>query len=269
MPLLATLEEAAFDALPDVTVLGKDSFVKNEKENKYYLALSGDEAGKLAIPLQTEIAKLAANNKDLLDEKINMKKKLEPWEKIGKTSEEITAILKDGKTPDVKQVEETYEAKLRSIEEERDRQIAAAKAEIELAGTKSKTYLDQLQAEMKRTVVAELKTKYDMNDLADDYLANRIQVVPEAEGSDKFAVRVFENGQVSYKAANFKTPAELAEEAKANSGLAGMFNAGSGGGSGSDGKQRPPAQKGFVNANDPVALGANIEALAKGEVKAV
>ncbi len=35
MPLLATLDAAAFDALPDKTEIGKDSYVKNEKDNTF------------------------------------------------------------------------------------------------------------------------------------------------------------------------------------------------------------------------------------------
>lgn len=269
MPLLATLDAAAFDALPDKTELGKDSYVKNEKENVYNLNMSGDEAAKLAIGLQQEKVKLAANNKDLLNEKVAAAKKLEPWEKLGKTPEEIEAILKEGKTPDAARLEEEHKAKLASIEREAARQVESAKNDAAQALEKSKAYLGQLQGEMKRVVVAELKTKFGMNDLADDWLSNRIQVVPETEDSDKFVVRVFENGQLAYKAGQPMLPAELVEDARTKPTLTGMFDGGTGGGSSADPQNRPPAAKGFVNANDPSALGANIEALAKGEIKAV
>lgn len=269
-PLLAQIDEAAFNALPDETVLGKDSFVKNEKENKFFLNMSGDEAGKLAIPLQTEVAKLTKNNKDLLDEKVKKIQELEPFQKLGKTAEEIESILKEGKTPDVKKLEEEYTAKIKGIETERDRLLEAAKTETETERVKSKTYLDQLHVEMKNTTVAQLMSKHDMNALGNDWLANRIQVVPEEDGSDKFVVRVFENGQVAYKGATFKTADELVQEAKANKDLGGMFNGGTGGGSGADARQKSGGvNNGLIKAGDDDAMSASIEDLATGKVKVV
>lgn len=271
MSLRANIDKAAFDALADTTVIGKDSFRLNEKDNQYYLDLAGEEAAKLAIPLQEKVAKLETNNAKLLDEKIKATEKATKFEKLGKTPEELEKFLKENRTEDAEALEKKYQDQTASIQRAADAEVKSVRDE--LAGTvkKTETLTEQIRNEMKRTKVAELKNKFDMNALGDDWLANRIAVVPEEEGSDRFVVRVVENGDLAYKAGKLKTPEELAEEARQNRDLAGMFNAGSGGGSGGTNNQSGDKLKrpGTVLGSDQDALSANMEQIASGEVKVV
>jgi len=270
MPLLAILDQAAFDALPDQTVLGKDSYLKNEKENNFNLALSGEEAGKLATPLQNEVTKLKENNAKLLDEKIKVTAKATAFEKLGKTPEEIDAILKAGKTETIEELEKKYQTQFDSLKTSTEQQVKAAQDAIVAKDTETQEIRTQLRQTIKKQIVADLKNKYGINDLGDDYLANRIDVIPEADGSNKFVPRVLMNGEIAYKAGTFMTPEQLAEEAKANKALGGMFDAGKGGGSGGDPHQKRPASgNGFVNSGDKDAIGANLEDIAAGKVKVV
>ncbi len=248
MPLLAILEQAAFDALADETVLGKDSYVKDEKTNTFRLAMDGVEAGKLALPLQQEVAKLKTNNEKLLDEKIKKAAEVEKFTKLGKTAEEIDEILKSGKTPAMEDLEKSHAAQIESLKTENQKALVAAQEEIQTAKTESDDTKKHLVSTMKRTMIAELKNEFDMNGLADDWFANRIEIVYD-ENSNKYEPRVMKDGDVAYKATQFMTPKQLAEEAKENKDLAGMFNAGLGAGSGADGRQRPLNLNGAITVS--------------------
>lgn len=267
MSLRAILDAAAFDALPDESKIGKDLFKKNEKDNQFYLDLSGDEAGKLAIPLQESVKKLEDNNKKLLDEKVKKEEEIQKFSKLGKTAEEIEKILKDGQSADRAAIEAEYQTKLKSVEEAAKAKITSFEEQVSAASTTNKALMDQIIAEKKRSVVAELKNQFEMNALGDDYLSNRIQIVPEEEGSMNLVARVFENGELAYKAGKYKSPAELAEEARANADLAGMFNAGTAGGSGGRNTSGEQVKRGgMVNAGDAGAMSANFDKIASGEV---
>lgn len=269
MSLRAIIDSAAFDALPDETVIGKDSFKKNEKDNHYYLNLQGEEAAKLAIPLQQQITKLEANNQKLLNEKIQTAAKVTAFEKLGKTAEELEKFLTENKTDDAAVIEKKYQDQMESVRTAAKAEIQSVRDEADAAKTTNQALTDQIRNQMKRTVVAELKTKYDMNALGDDYLANRIAVVPEEEGSDNFVVRVMENGAVAYKAGKLKSPEELAEEARQNRDLAGMFNGGSAGGSGGQNNQTGTKRAGTILVTDQSGMSASLEQIALGEVKVV
>ncbi|CAN5508320.1 hypothetical protein BH10ACI2_BH10ACI2_04260 [soil metagenome] len=269
MPLLAILDEAAFTELPDETVVGKDSYIKNEKTNSFQLALDGAEAGKLALPLQTELAKLKENNSKLLDEKIKTAAKVEGYLKLGKTPEEIDAILKAGKTETVEELERKYQAQLDSVKTEHQKQLSTMATEVESAKNDATATKTHLVAEMKRTEIAALKAKHGINGLGDDYFANRIEVVYDDE-SNQYFKRVVENGEIKYKAGQLMTPDQLAEEARLNKELIGMFNGGKGSGSGADARQQPSnAANGFIRAGDWDAMGANLEDIASGKLKVV
>jgi hypothetical protein len=66
-----------------------------------------------------------------------------------------------------------------------------------------------------------------------------------------------------------KTPDQLAEEARNNAELSGMFNGGKGAGSGANPNQIPTGGKNFIRANDKAAIGANLEDIASGKIKVV
>ena len=61
------------------------------------------------------------------------------------------------------------------------------------------------------------------------------------EDNQRYVERVVENGEDAYKGQQYKTPQQLISEAQANKALAGMFNAGSAGGSGAPGRQQSGA----------------------------
>lgn len=223
MPLLAILDEAAFNALPDATSLGKDSYLKDEKTGAYVLAMDGSEASKLAKPLSDKIALLEANNKKLLDEKVKAIQKLEEFTQIGSDD-----------------FEKRYGAQIATLKAEHQRQLDASKAELEKAQANVDASHKHLISTMTRTRIAELKNTFGLNDLADDWLGNRIQVVYD-EDNQRYVERVVENGEVAYKGQQYKTPQQLISEAQANKAFAGMFNAGSAGGSGAPGRQQSGA----------------------------
>src|SRR5207237_3378953 len=124
MSLQAIISKEAFEALPDTGTIGKDLFKKNEKDNQFYLNLQGDEAAKLAIPLQEKVTKLETNNAALLDEKVKALARATKFEKLGKTPEELETFLKENKTEDAAALEAKYKAQFESVEK-------AAKAEID------------------------------------------------------------------------------------------------------------------------------------------
>lgn len=269
MPLLAIIDEATFTALADETVLGKDSFIKDEKNNNFHLAMDGAEAGKLAIPLQNELKKAKENNAKLLDEKIKVLERVKPWEDLGKTPEEIGTILKDGVTADTEKLTKEYNAKIEGLRVENQRLLDAAKAETDAAAAAKAETERHLISTIKGKELADLTNEFKITKGGEDFFANRISVVFD-EDLKKYAPRVIENGEVSYKGPAFKTPAQLAEETKANKDYANLFEAGSAAGSGADARQTSTGSKnGFVNASDSNALAANIEGLATGAVKAV
>lgn len=243
MPLLAILDEAAFNALPDDTVLGKDSFIKDEKTNTFRLALDGAEAGKLAVPLQNELKKLKDNNAKLLDEKVKVIERAEAFEKLGKTADEFETILKDGVTADTEKLTKEFNTKFESVKSENQRLLDAAKAEADAANAGKAETEKHLIATIKRTEIAELTNEFGITKGGEDYFANRIDVVFD-EDTKKYAPRVIENGEVAYKGTAFKTPKQLAEATKANKDYANLFEAGVAAGGGADARQRSTGNAG-------------------------
>lgn len=236
MPLLAIIDEAAFNALAEETVLGKDSFKKDEKTGKYAFLMDGAEAGKLAVPLQNENAKLKDNNAKLLDEKIKTAAKYQPWEKLGKTPEEIETILKEGVTADTEKLTKEHNAKIEGLKAETQRLLDAAKLEAEEARNGKAEIEKHLIGEIKRVTIAELKNDFGIANGGEDYFANRIDVVFD-EDLKKYVPRVIENGEVAYKGTAFKTPKQLAEETRENKEFANLFIAGNAAGGGADPRQ--------------------------------
>lgn len=235
MPLLAVLDEAAFNALPDETVIGKNSYLKNEKTNAYQLALDGAEASKLATPLQDEVAKLKANNQKLLDEKIKAGEKADPFIKLGKTPEELAEMIASGKTDGIEELEKKHSKEIESLKTSHEQAIASAKTELETAKTATTEVEKQLMGTMIRTRIEALKTDFGFNKLADDFFAARIKIVKD-EATGSYVEQVFENGELAYKGGALKTPAQLAEETRANKEYAGMITGGTGQGTGAPGQ---------------------------------
>lgn len=267
MPLLAELKESEFSALDEKTVIGQDMYVKDERSGTYKLNMSGDEAGKLAIPLQETVAKLEKNNKDLLDEKVKAIQKVEPFTALGKTAEELSEIIKNGSTADSAEIEAKFQAQIESLKNENAEALKSAQADIEAANKSTESMRMQLQSQMEQTLIADLKAKHGVKGIADDFLKARIKIVPDGENG-AYVARVYENGEMAYKAGQPQTPDQLIEAMRANADLKDFFNAGGAAGSGAGG-QGAPTGTGVVRAGDAKALAANIEGLASGKVSVV
>src|SRR6185369_632480 len=155
MPLQAVISEAEFDALPDSTTLGKDSFVKNEKTNEIFLNLPDGEAGKLAFNLQQSIEKLTKNNKELLQQKGEANAKSQAWEAIGKTPEEVAEQLKSRRPEDLQKLIESHKTELEAIKKSGVEETAKERAAREaLEGEYASTKLD--------STIEKLLNRYDM-----------------------------------------------------------------------------------------------------------
>src|SRR5690606_21388030 len=141
-------------------------------------------------------------------------------------------------TPDIKALEEKYAAQKASIETEYENKLKTMSEEVKNAQKLAEAANAQLRGQIKATTIAELRAKYGLTKLAEDVLDRRIDVVPEQEGSNRMVARVFENGEPSYKAGNFKTPEQLVEELREIADFSGMFVAGTAGGSGAPSHQR-------------------------------
>jgi hypothetical protein len=229
MPLQAIVEAAEFDALPDVSVIGKDLFVKNEKENKFFLNLPDSEAAKLAVGLQQSVAKLTANNKELLTQKGEANAKVEAWSAIGKTPEEVTEQLKSRRPEDLQKLVEAHKLELDAIkksgsEETLKERTAREALESEYAATKLDSTLEKLV------------NKFDMRPSARFALKEAIKV--ERDDAGKFVTRVYgDDGQPAYLAQAPMTPEQLVGQWQEKKQYPELFNAGTGGGAGSSSRQ--------------------------------
>lgn len=268
MKILAVLDQTAFDGLADATVLGKDAYVKDEKTNNFKLAMDGEEAGKLATPLQTQLENKKTELTKVHGEKNEIAGKLKTFEDLGKSADEIKTVLETGKAAGVEELEKKHTAEITSLKTSHEQALKAANDAITAAQAEKGDVEKHLIGEIKRTTIAELKNKYGMNALGDDYLANRIDVIYD-DDAKKYVTRVMENGEIAYKAGVLKTADQLAEEAKANKDLGGMFTAGAGAGSGAPTRQTPTPANGFVNSNDKAAMEASLEDIASGKVKVI
>lgn len=240
MKFLAVLDEAAFNELPDATVLGKDGFIKDAKTNTFRLAMDGTEAEKLAIPLLNKFENKKTELDKVHNEKNDLVAKLAKFEASGKTPEEIEQILKEGVTADTEKLTKEFNTKLESVKAENERLVKAANDEATLAKTEKTETEKHLIQTIKRSEIAELTKEFGITKGAEDYFANRIDVVFD-EDLKTYAPRVVENGEVAYKGTAYKTPKQLAEETRANKEYANLFEGGTAGGSGA-----PTRQGGFT-----------------------
>lgn len=227
MPLLAILDENAHGALDDSL---KTLYVQNSENRQFYLDIPPDEAGKLAFNLQGKVTKLEDNNKKLMTEKANALERLKPFESLGKSPEEITATLASNQPENVTKLVTDYETKLSSL-----------KASYEEPLTKAKERAESLQRQMvehlQRSTIQKLRNEFDLNETAEYVLRDFIRVVPVAEGSDEFTVKVYENGQPALKAGEEMKPDQLINGFREAKKFAAMFNAGDGGGTGASNRQ--------------------------------
>jgi len=236
MKFLAVLDEAAFNELPDATVLGKDGFIKDEKTNSYKLAMDGEEAGKLALPLQQQLDNKKTELTKIHGEKNELATKLKAYEDLGKPVDEIKTLLETGKQAGVKEIEDKYESQISSLKTSHEQALTAARTEIEAAKTEAGEIEKSLVSTIKKQTLAELKNEFGIANGGEDFFANRIEVVKDPD-TGKYVERVIENGEVAYKAGSLKTAKQLAEEIRANKDYANLFTAGTAAGSGAPARQ--------------------------------
>lgn len=271
MGLQSIIEQAAFDELPETSVIGKDLFVKNEKENKFFLNLSEDEAGKIAFGKQREIDLLNKNNQELLSEKKTKATELQEWKNLGKTRQEIADLIKAGKGPDADQLKSQFEQQYASQITDLTNQINSLTETNKSLDEKVK---EGQQLKLKTLHQQEIETArntHGLNALGEDYVRMRTVMVPESEGSEKLVPRVVDplTGDFAWKAGALKTIDQLIEEAKLDANLSGMFMGGKAGGSNADPNQRPPVGSGSVRSDDISTIENNLEDIASGKVKVV
>lgn len=184
MPLLAIIDEKAFEGLADETVLGKDSFKQNDEDKQFYLNLPAGEAGKIAFNLQAEKNKLADNNKKLLDEKVQALAKASAFEEIGKTPEEIQEYLKTNQPEAVQELVEKHKAEIKLKDDSFQQQLA-----------KEREARQGLQSSMQKTLsqarLATLVNKFGMESNAVDTLEKHIRFEPKEEGSTEYVEKVY------------------------------------------------------------------------------
>lgn len=232
MPLQAMLEAAEYDALPDTTVLGKDSFAKNDEQNKFFLNLPPDEAGKLAFNLQKSIAKLTDNNKELLKQKGEANTKAQAFELLGKTPDEIKELIESKRPEDVQKLVEAHKEEIAKITRSFEEPLTAAK-------TKAEKLEAQVRQSLASSEISKLVTAYDLDpETAPAILERYIKPVPVDEGSDEYVTRVFDNGQPALIAGQPMTTEQLIKGWIDNKKYQAIFRAGTGGGGGADGRQQ-------------------------------
>lgn len=231
MPLQATIEAAEFDALPDTTTLGKDSFVKNEKENKFFLNLPDAEASKLAFSLTDSVNKLTENNKNLLTQKGAVNDKLKPWEALGKTPEEIAELINSKRPEDVQKLVEAHNTEKETLKKSFEEPLNAAKLRADK--------FEQLHREnLAKSTISKLRADHSLDETAEFVLRDFIRVVPVEEGSDDYTIKVFDGGQPALVAGQPMTPDQLVTGFREAKRFQTMFLAGGGGGTGANPNQQ-------------------------------
>jgi hypothetical protein len=258
MPLLTILDPTAHAALPDPL---KALYVENATDKQFYIDITPDEAGKIAVNLQAEKTRLVTNNAELLKQKGEANEKLKKYTDLGKTPDEVSEFLKSKRPEDVQQLITQHEQEKARLKDSYDQGLADEKAKLASLGV-------QLQTTLAGAAIAKLRNEHGLNDVADFILKEFIQAVPNDQG--EYEIKVVENGQPKLLAGGQEmTPAQLIKDFQDSKKYLSMFNGGTGGGSGDNKRQEPVGYKGTIRADDQQALENNIEGLANGTVRAV
>jgi hypothetical protein len=139
-------------------------------------------------------------------------------------------LSKANRPEDVTKLVTDYEAKMKSMAESYEEPIKKA--------TERATKLEQqIQQSLQTSAIANLRNEFDLNETADYVLRDYIKVVPSAEGSDDYVVKVIENGQPALVAGQEMKPEQLITGWREQKKFPAMFNAGDGGGAGQGGRQ--------------------------------
>lgn len=222
MQLQATITPDAFAALPDSTVLGKDAFAENTKENLFFLNVPDSEARKLAFSLNTELEKLRDNNRELLKQKGEVNSKVKDFEALGKTPEEIKELLDSKRPEELMKLIADHKTEMDTLKQSYEGPMQALTADNERLKS-------QIADSVSRAAISKLRTDYDLNDTADYILRDFIKAVPSDDG---YQTRVFENGQEALVAGQPMTPEQLIKGFQEQKRFSAMFNVSEGGGTG-------------------------------------
>lgn len=202
MPLQANIDAATFDSLPDVTVLGKDSFIRTD--DKIFLNLSSEEAGKLAFTLQESVRKLTDNNKELLRQKGEANRDAEGFKSLGLTPEEIKAAL-DSKRPE----------EFQAILAKKDEEIQAIRASATEASAKDKADAEDARRKLADTLldvrVERLMNEFELKPAARFALKDHLRVERD-EQTGEYIERVYENGALAYHGPDPMKPEQLVKQ---------------------------------------------------------
>lgn len=229
MPILAVLDEAAHGALDESL---KSLYVQNSETKQFYLDIAPDEAAKVAFNLQKQFdnkkQELSNKHKELNE----MKSKVAAYEEIGKSADEIKAALESNRPEAVTELMEKHRAELESLKKSFEEPLTQAQE-------KAKKYEEQIQTSLTNAAIQKLRAEHGLNEAADYVLRDFIKAVPKEEGSDEYAIQVFENGSPALVAGQPMKPEQLIASWREQKKFTPIFNAGDGGGSGQSGRQSP------------------------------
>jgi hypothetical protein len=243
MTIKAIIDATAFEALEEPM---QGLYQQNTENKNYYLDLETGEADKLAFGLVGERDKLAANNKKLLDEKIQANARATEAERkaaeLANTGNDTDVVDKETHTKELLALKQSFDDELANRDNEKQALYGA------LAETAQKS------------TVSQLVTEYNLDP---EYAAHVLPDYIKAEVVDNNVfVNVYENGEKALVAGTPKTPKHLLEGFLANGKYKQMFLANNGGGGGANNNHRP-AQNGLksmkrsdfdkLSISDPVA----------------
>jgi hypothetical protein len=231
MPKLsAVLSDADFQTADDSL---KTFYVQNTETTDWWLDV--DEPAKLDVAGQTAFQNLKSKLDGAFKERDAANKLAKAYKDLG-TPEEIKAAKEANQPENVTKLVSDYEEKIENLKKSFEEPIAHATEKV-------KKYETQIQQSLSQSAIAKLRNQYDLNETADYVLKDFIKVVPKEEGSDEFAVKVFENGSPALVAGREMTTDELIKGFQENKKFPAMFNAGTGGGSGGSARQTAPGGK--------------------------
>lgn len=225
MPLLAVLDEGAHGALDESL---KTLYVQNTQDKNFYLDIAPDEAAKVAFNLQKQFENKKADLSRVHGEKTAIEQKLKAFEGLGKTADEIKSAMEASRPEEVNKLLAEAVAKHQS-------EIEALKNSYEEPLGAAKSRAEKLEAQVQRSLstseISKLVTAYNLDpETAPAILRDYIKAVPQEEGSDEYATRVFENGQPALVAGQPMTPDQLIKGWQEAKKFQGMFvNPGAGG----------------------------------------
>lgn len=235
MPTLsAVLNDADYTAADDSL---KTFYVQNTETKDWWLSV--DEPGKLDVAGQKTFKNLKEKLDGAFKERDAAKKLAESFEKFGKSPEELQAALEANRPEEVTKMVADYETKFENLKKSFEEPLATA-------NERAKKLEALHQQSLAASAIAKLQQDFELNDTAPYVLRDFIKVIPQEDGSDGYAVKVFENGSPKQIAGQDVTPDQLIKSFIEAKKFPAMFNAGTGGGTGAQARQSAGAGAGSI-----------------------